>query len=247
MNIKMQIGLMVVLMPLGFAQDRLTDKVIVDLPQAVQMNGRTVPAGHYELRQLNNAAGGSHVMFVTTDGAKHFEAAVTTIPALANNTPDETKVILWRVGNNYYVDKVWVAGKDYGYEFELPAEAKSFLKENRSSTATLVSSYKAPEAPRPETTVAAAPPPPPPAPEQPKPAPQTEIAQNQPPPPQAAPAPTEQPPPPPAQSNAQPQAPAQPEAPTLPRTASNTGNWLLFAMVCLGCAAYFGFIRRAAQ
>src|SRR5712691_852166 len=147
-------GLILGLIPLGYAQDRLTDKVMVDLPNQIQMNGRAVPAGRYELRQLNNAAGGAHVMFVTNEGGTQFEAAVTTIPALANNTPDETRVILQRVGANYYLDKVWVAGKDYGYEFELPADAKALLREgDKNRSLTLTSTY------RPAVVQAAAPPP----------------------------------------------------------------------------------------
>src|SRR4051812_28099885 len=74
----------------GFAQDRLYDKVIVDLANPVHMGGERLTPGRYELRQVADTAGGARVMLASEDGTKRFEAAVTTIPALANNTPNAT-------------------------------------------------------------------------------------------------------------------------------------------------------------
>ena len=43
-----------------------------------------------------------------------------TIPTLDPNTARDTKVVLHHYGSDYYFDKIWVQGKDYGYEFPLP-------------------------------------------------------------------------------------------------------------------------------
>ena len=56
-----------------------------------------------------------------------------TIPTLDNNTPENTKIILHHYGNDYYFDKIWIQGKNYGYEFPLPNAVKSRMRE-RSRT-----------------------------------------------------------------------------------------------------------------
>jgi len=129
------------------AQDRLTRKVVVDLPNDVTVNEQVIPAGHYELRQLNNPAGGAQVLFITEEGAVNFRAAVTTIPAVANNTPEKTQVIVRRVGRTYYLDKVWIEGRDYGYEFELPGYARALLDRNNTEASALRLDYKPAPAP----------------------------------------------------------------------------------------------------
>ena len=48
---------------------------------------------------------------------------------LDNRTPEDTKVVLHHYGNDYYFDKVWIQGKDYGYEFPLPDSVKSRMRE----------------------------------------------------------------------------------------------------------------------
>ena len=61
--------------------------------------------------------GGSRVLLIYSDNGMKFETSAMTIPALDQNTPEHTRVILHHFGNDYYFDKVWIQGKDYGYEF----------------------------------------------------------------------------------------------------------------------------------
>ncbi|MEX2263917.1 MAG: hypothetical protein WD696_18325 [Bryobacteraceae bacterium] len=80
-----------------------------------------------------------------------------------------------RIGNEYFFDKIWVQGSDYGYQFVLPDAVKRRMRE-RLEPAAVIAQYQAPEPP----VVAQAPPPPPEAP---------------PPPPEAPPEPEPAPPP----------------------------------------------------
>ena len=106
------------------AQGPLYDKVIVDLPYRVTLNESVLEPGHYVIRQLDSAAGGSRVLQIFTDNGMRLKTSTLTIPTLDNNTPENTRVILHHYGNDYYFDKIWIQGKNYGYEFPLPAAVK---------------------------------------------------------------------------------------------------------------------------
>jgi len=180
------------------------DTVRVDLPANVKINGQTLPAGRYEIRQVQSFGGAARVLFIASNGGTKLEVAGATIPILNNETPGETKVIVQHIGDIYYLDKIWINGKDYGYQFPLPPEAVAAMRE-RGQPMTLSANYTPPAA-----TVAKAAPPPAPAAPPPPPAPVAAA-----------------PPPPPAPPVQQAQAAPPPPEP-LPSTASNSA---LFALV----------------
>jgi hypothetical protein len=122
-------------------------------------------------------------------------------------------VVLHHYGDDYYFDKIWIQGKNYGYEFPLPNAVKSRMRE-RAEPYTVAATYE--QTKQEETPVAqnTAPPPPAPAPEPPPPAapPRTEIAQAAPPPPP-------------------PTAPAPEPAPQTPQRMPTTSiGWLAMVM-----------------
>src|SRR5207244_5961609 len=77
---------------------------------------------------------------------------VNTIPSMDNNSPDSTKVVLYHFGNDYYFDKIWIQGKNYGYEFVLPDEVKARERE-RMAPVNVAATYEA--APKETTTTTA--------------------------------------------------------------------------------------------
>ena len=172
------------------AQGPLYDKVTVDLPYRVTLNNTTLEPGHYVIRQLDSPGGGSRVLQIFTNNGMRLKTSTLTIPTLDNNTPSSTKVILHHYGSDYYFDKIWVQGKDYGYEFPLPAAVKSRQRE-RMEPYTVAATYEQTPAPAPAATpepatVTSAP--------EPAPAPPAVVADNTPPPaPMAPPAPAEMP------------------------------------------------------
>ena len=180
------------------AQGPLYDKVIVDLPYSVTIGNTSLKPGHYVIRQLDTVSGGSRVLQIFSNEGMKLETTSLTIPTLDNNTPSDTKVVLHHFGNDYYFDKIWIQGKDYGYEFPLPPAVKARSKEALQPY-TVAATYESTKTPEPVQTAAVAPPPAPaPAPE-PTPAP---VAAAEP-----APAPAPEPTP----------------APEMPHTAA---NWL---------------------
>src|SRR3954469_3705071 len=113
------------------AQGPLYDRVNVNLPYSVSIGERTLSPGVYVIQQLRDQGGGSRVLLIYSDNGMKFETSAMTIPALEGNnvTQENTRVILHHFGNDYYFDKVWIQGKDYGYEFPLPDSVKARERE----------------------------------------------------------------------------------------------------------------------
>jgi hypothetical protein len=132
-QLAMTVGLGLVGLWAASAQGPLYDKVIVDLPYPVTIQGKTLEPGQYEIREMQSAAK-SRILQIFRNG-QTFETSAMTIPALDNRTPEDTRVILHKLGNNqYYFDKIWIQGKDYGYEFVLPEDVRNRQQEMKSST-----------------------------------------------------------------------------------------------------------------
>ena len=122
------------------AQGPLTDKVIVDLPYTVTVRDTTLQPGQYTIQRSWTGDNNRVVQIFSNDGMK-LETAVLTVPTVDNNTPDKTEVVLHHFGNDYYFDKVWIQGKDYGYEFPLPQDVKSRESE-RGAAVTVGANYE---------------------------------------------------------------------------------------------------------
>jgi hypothetical protein len=122
------------------AQGPLYDRVNVNLPYSVTIGDRTLQPGDYVIQQLRDMGGGSRVLLIYSDAGMKFETSAQTIPALDNRTPEDTKVVLHHFGNDYYFDKIWIQGKDYGYEFPLPDAVKSRERE-RAQPLSVAATY----------------------------------------------------------------------------------------------------------
>jgi hypothetical protein len=171
----------------ALAQGPLYDKVIVDLPYSVSIGNKVLKPGNYVIRQNPSDGSGGRVLLIYSNKGKHFETSTMTIAALDTLTPRDTKVVLHRFGNDYFFDKIWIQGKNYGYEFPLPESVKSRERE-RMQPVNVAARYEAmaqqtaqaetqqapapPEAERQEEVAQAAPPAPAPEPT-PAPAPRT--------------------------------------------------------------------------
>jgi hypothetical protein len=110
------------------AQGPMYDRVNVDLPYSVTIGDRTLQPGQYVIQQLRNL-NNSRVLLIYSDNGMKFETTAITIPALDTKTPEDTKVVLHHFGPDYYFDKIWIQGKNYGYEFPLPDSVKNRERE----------------------------------------------------------------------------------------------------------------------
>lgn len=123
------------------AQGPLYDRVNVDLPYTVTIGDHTLQPGNYVIQQLRSATN-SRVLLIYSDNGMKFETSAMTIPALDQNTPEDTKVVLHHYGPEYYFDKIWIQGKNYGYEFPLPDSVKARQRE-RMQPISVAAQYQA--------------------------------------------------------------------------------------------------------
>ncbi len=155
------------------------DVVHVNLPYTVTIGDKTLQPGEYTIEQSRDMGGAGRVMRIYSDNGMKFETSAMTIPAVDPNTARTTEVVLHHIGSDYYFGKIWVQGKDYGYEFPLPARVKDREKELQMSDVTVPARYSTQSktdsqntaAAQPattttdqQTTAASTPPPPPPPP-----------------------------------------------------------------------------------
>jgi hypothetical protein len=141
------------------------DVITVTLPYPVKVRDAVLPPGDYEIKQDASPTNNRVLHFYSDKGMK-FETTAMAIPALDNKTPSETSLLLDRYGSDYYLNKIWVQGKDYGYEFPIPDSVKS--RENERTATTVPAKFQPSPTPAPAAEAT--------------PAPVAETAQNNPPP-----------------------------------------------------------------
>lgn len=132
------------------------DMVRVNLPYPVTVGEKTLPPGEYTIEQLRGTNDSPVLLIYKGDGTK-FETSAMTIHTVDPNTPQDTTVSLHHIGDNYYFDKIWVEGKNYGYEIPLP---KNVMEREKEATSVSVPAQSAPSATAaPAASDAAVPPP----------------------------------------------------------------------------------------
>ena len=127
------------------AQGPLYDTVYVNLPYSVTLGNKTLQPGDYVIRELPSQDK-SRVLEIYTDNGLKWETSAMTIPAYKVDTPDNTTVVLHHFGPDYYFDRIWIQGKNYGYEFPLPDSVKAREKE-RLQPISVAARYEATPAP----------------------------------------------------------------------------------------------------
>jgi hypothetical protein len=110
----------------AFALAAGRDKVKVQFDHPVHVNNQVLPAGHYTIEEMSGKENNNNVLEIYTDGGQKFETSFMTIDAMKRNPPPkDTKVVLERIGNDYYLDKIWIKGKQFGYQVPLSEQATS--------------------------------------------------------------------------------------------------------------------------
>ena len=98
----------------GLAQ--MSDVINVTLPQGVNVGTVKLPAGKYTIRDMSDESGSSSIIQIRSDNGTMVVAEVMRISESDNKRGDRSEVILRRESGKYQLDKIWLEGRDYGYE-----------------------------------------------------------------------------------------------------------------------------------
>jgi len=123
----------------AFAWAIARDKVKVQFEHEVHVNNQVLPPGHYTIEEMSGKENNSNVLQIFTDDGQKFETSFMTIDAVKKNPPPkQTKVVLQRIGNDYYLDKIWIEGKRYGYQVPLSEQAQSHKSDMHPEEVTAI-------------------------------------------------------------------------------------------------------------
>lgn len=123
----------------GIAQEPISDKLEVTLPNTTWVGSHSLAPGKYRIRQLPTASSPRLLEFSSDNGTK-METAITTIAAIGNNTQHDTSVILEQKDGQYHMTHVWIAGKTYGYQ--LPVDVTRMqASTSKSESVTLAANF----------------------------------------------------------------------------------------------------------
>jgi hypothetical protein len=105
----------------------LTNGILVNIPREVIVNDKVIPAGEYEIRKVSNAAG-PILRFFNRDEMM-YETPVLPISAEKKDVVEEPKVVMHKVGDQYYLTEIWLQPDRLGYEVPLPKHVRALEKE----------------------------------------------------------------------------------------------------------------------
>lgn len=113
---------------LGCASAQMEDIIRVNLPHATRVGANVLPAGSYTIQDMKEDGSSASFLQIRSENGQSVIAPALRISEPANgpdrNQPERTQVILRRAGNKYELDKIWLSGRDWGYELLPPATAE---------------------------------------------------------------------------------------------------------------------------
>ena len=86
----------------------------IDLPHAARVGSPSLPAGSYMIRNVKDAGGVSIIEFAAVDN--HVSVIAMAQKILLETPTDRTELVLRATPDKYVVDRIWLEGRDYGYE-----------------------------------------------------------------------------------------------------------------------------------
>jgi hypothetical protein len=110
----------VIATPVVYAQSKIT--MSANVPFAFSVNGKELPAGAYEVRDVGDRA----TMIETKDG----NAKVLGIYQYAGPSKGETKLVFHKVGDRYFLAEIWTTARGQGLNVPQSKAEKETLAAN---------------------------------------------------------------------------------------------------------------------
>ncbi len=114
------------------------ESVSLDVNHPVHVGSTVLPAGHYTIVSQNEPGGAPQLLIQGKNGSA--ETLAKTISNKASVTaPTATKIELQKIGSDYYLSKVWMKGRKYGWNIPLPENVSN----QQGQTVEISGSYQA--------------------------------------------------------------------------------------------------------
>ena len=101
----------------------------VAIPFDFIVEGKTLPAGNYEIKRISDSPEG---LLIRNVYDKHDHVMFETESVEAKTIPNDSEVIFHRYGDSYFLSEVFVAGVETGRE-SLPSRAERQLRRELAS------------------------------------------------------------------------------------------------------------------
>src|SRR4026207_390868 len=111
---------------IGLHAQFLGEAIRMDLQEPVIVGETTLPPGQYEIHRELVA---NPVLKIFNNDKLKYETAALPIPVESRREVEDSKVVLQKVGDDYYLTGVWIAGASTGYEIPLPSRARALQRE----------------------------------------------------------------------------------------------------------------------
>lgn len=104
--------------------------VEANIPHAFVVKDTTLPAGKYTIKVLNKT---NPNLLQLRSANGHKAVLIETQDVHAERTPRQTEMVFDRVGNRYFLSKVWVSGSDSGAKVEESKMEQRLVADGRAA------------------------------------------------------------------------------------------------------------------
>jgi len=112
------------------AYAQIEPRVIANIPFDFIVGKKTLPAGEYTIDRPEISD--PNVLLIRSSDS-HFAVFANAESVRARQIPDKSELIFNRIGDNYFLSKVFVSGEDIGCEIQKP-RAERKLEQSASNT-----------------------------------------------------------------------------------------------------------------
>jgi hypothetical protein len=109
-----------------YARD-LTDGILVEVPREIVVNEKRLPPGEYEFRKDPNAT--QPIIRIYNRDEMMYETPVLPVSLQNINVVEKPKLVLHKIGDDYYLRQIWIQPDRLGYEVPIPKRVRALEKE----------------------------------------------------------------------------------------------------------------------
>ncbi len=109
-------------------------RVKADVPFDFSIEKQVYHAGEYEIQKLSP----NTTLLLVGSGNGTARTIAKPLPCTSQMPASSTKLVFHRVGQNYFLYQIWIAGRTYGREFPTPKMERELLAHNGAKSEEVI-------------------------------------------------------------------------------------------------------------